>query len=221
MNRARYIALALVAIAMLVVPMMPLFVSQADARTDFTWDMFAVRRDCSTCVVEMQLGDGPRVRMSWGQRPPSPPPLPPSAADLDDPSELPEIEARYASALQAFEIELAAFDARGRGPIMLRPDLPQAQGPPLNFRSPAQIARMRTRGRLDRLGRDICTELEAVFGEALDGSDELPSWARIVAEVWDEEGRDLRIYADCQCQYNQGPVELVGDRERNLCEGGQ
>ena len=218
MARARYIALGLVALAMMVVPLMPFFVSQADARTDFTWDMFAVRRDCSTCIIEMQLGDGPRVRMSWGQRPPTPPPLPPDASDLDNPSDLPEIEARYASALQAFELELETYDERGRGPLMLRPELPRAQGPPLNFRSPAQIARMRTRGRLTRLGGEICDELESVFVEALDGSETLPRWAALVAEVWDDEGRELRVFADCQCTYNRGPVELVGDRDVDLCE---
>lgn len=219
MARARYILLGIAAALMLGVPLMPFFVSQADARTDFTWDMFAVRRDCSTCVIEMQLGDGPRVRMSWGQRPPSPPAAPPAA--FDDPADEAEYMQWYESAQQAFEIELAAFDARGRGPLMMRPELPQAQGPPLNFRSPAQIARMRTRGRLERLGRDICGELEAVFGEALDGGEDLPSWARIVADVWVEEGRDLRVYADCQCQYNRGPVERVGDRDVNLCEAGR
>jgi hypothetical protein len=77
---------------------------------------------------------------------------------------------------------------------------------------------MRTRGRLERLGEDICDELEAIFEEALEGNEALPAWAYVVADVWVEEGRDLRVFADCQCQYNRGPVEQVGDRDVDLCE---
>jgi hypothetical protein len=40
---------------------------EAEVRTDFTWDMFAVARECEVCVFHYEVG-GERQRLPWGFR---------------------------------------------------------------------------------------------------------------------------------------------------------
>lgn len=48
-----------------VAPMSPFFVEPHAARTDFSWDMFAVRRDCEQCHLTYTLPGQPPQRISW------------------------------------------------------------------------------------------------------------------------------------------------------------
>lgn len=37
----------------------------AEVRTDFSWDMFAVRRDCEVCELRLSHGGQPAARVPW------------------------------------------------------------------------------------------------------------------------------------------------------------
>jgi hypothetical protein len=39
----------------------------AEVRTDFSWDMFAVRRDCEVCELRVSRGGGPAARVPWNR----------------------------------------------------------------------------------------------------------------------------------------------------------
>ena len=51
----------------LTVPLAAIFIHPSEVRTDFSWDMFAVRRDCRECVLmTSQPGQAAR-KVGWGK----------------------------------------------------------------------------------------------------------------------------------------------------------
>ncbi|MEL6182729.1 MAG: hypothetical protein AAFS10_27480 [Myxococcota bacterium] len=59
------LAVGYVAIQM-IVPLSPFVVEQHEARTDFSWDMFAVRRDCERCQLTLSTNGSPPQKIPWG-----------------------------------------------------------------------------------------------------------------------------------------------------------
>jgi hypothetical protein len=59
-------AAAFVAVQLLV-PLWPTFVHPSQTRTDFSWDMFATRRDCSPCQLLESVDGGPVQKIGWGR----------------------------------------------------------------------------------------------------------------------------------------------------------
>lgn len=67
LDTVRHVAAACFVVTTGLFPVTSAFVHEADDRTDFTWDMFAIRRDCSACLYHYEVGDQ-RQRISWGYR---------------------------------------------------------------------------------------------------------------------------------------------------------
>lgn len=59
-------AVTFVAIQFLI-PIWPTFVHPSKVRTDFSWDMFANRRDCKPCVLRESFAGGPERKIGWGR----------------------------------------------------------------------------------------------------------------------------------------------------------
>lgn len=172
-----------------------------ERRTDFTWDMFAVRRDCAECEISYVVGDGPAQRVSWGLRAPRLGVIEESGGVLE------------ARDIDGMTIDaLGAFEAHGRGVLLAHPDRPA-----LNVRAGPQVARLKTTRRLGIVGAELCAALEDLYLEALDGG-LTPRWAHAEAAEWERSGRRLSVYAVCECGYNGGETIEVIDPALDLCE---
>jgi len=187
-----------------VYPLWALLAPDHVRRTDFTWDMFAVRRDCSVCQVDYVVGERPLQRVSWGLRAPRlrviGSPIPPRRA-----LEAPDIDRASIDALEAWE-------GCAQGVLCLHPERPA-----FNLRAPPQVARMRTSQRLVWLGGALCDTLEETFESALGGNVSLPAWAQRDARAWESSGRSLQVRATCTCAYNGAPAVDLVDSTRDLC----
>lgn len=193
------------------VPIRALVGEGHESRTDFTWDMFAVRRDCSECTVWYVIGDGEQQRVSWGLRSPALPPIVVQGRSADSAPPLlerlwngPDIDSAH---IEAFE----NFETYGAGALMAHPSMPA-----VNVRAAPQVARLKSTTRLERLGADLCVSLEQQFESALAG-EPVVDWVRRDAQRWEAAGRVLRVEASCRCAYNNAPEIDVIDPEQNLC----
>jgi len=65
-NLVLALALAFVCVQ-LAVPLAPFFIHPSEARTDFSWDMFAVRRDCRQCNLMVSHPNSGARRYGWGK----------------------------------------------------------------------------------------------------------------------------------------------------------
>lgn len=65
-TRALLLFAALFLALQLAMPLRALFHHPADTRTDFSWDMFASRRDCGQCRLIYTRNDKKRRKASWG-----------------------------------------------------------------------------------------------------------------------------------------------------------
>ncbi len=185
----------------------PLWAVVADdhvTSTDFTWDMFAVRRDCSECDVYYAVAGGQKQRISWGLRSPALTPIDPAGAAWWN---APDLDSAQVRAYEQFELG-------GRGALLAHPSMPA-----LNVRAAPQVARLKSRNRLERVGADVCHDLEVLFEDSLAG-ESVPDWARRDAGVWFRSGRQLSVTATCSCAYNNAPDIALVDPEQNLCAGG-
>ncbi|MCB9530948.1 MAG: hypothetical protein H6698_00890 [Myxococcales bacterium] len=191
-------------------PLTALAVPDSEARTDFTWDMFAVRRDCSPCRIWVGIGDDPPQQFSWGLAAPSIDAIRPGAPRglggwLEAAVSPPRIDLE---AQAAFE----RFDALGRGALLVHPDRAA-----LNVRAAPQVGRLRTRGRLRALGAELCEDFGDLYREVSSGEGSAPEWARQGAARWRVQHERLHVSAECTCRYNDGPAIVVADRADDLC----
>ncbi|MBH23991.1 MAG: hypothetical protein CMH57_05990 [Myxococcales bacterium] len=53
-------------VVQMALPVSPFLVEQHVARTDFSWDMFAVRRDCERCYLTLSTNGSQAQRIPWG-----------------------------------------------------------------------------------------------------------------------------------------------------------
>ncbi len=99
------------------VPLTPLVSHPSEVRTDFSWDMFAVRRKCTQCKIMIQQPGRVPYKLNWGRL----------------------------------------------------------------YRSSFHVARSRNRQRLPLLAREVCRREQA-------------------------KGRDVKVFVDCKCRYNNLPT---------------
>jgi hypothetical protein len=210
-----------------VLPVWALVVPSHQIRTDFTWDMFAVRRDCSPCQLFYTIGDGEPERVSWGLRAPSlvVAPHPGFFSGLTvTPLERNQLEPRgfwdslvNAPALDPRSVaSRASFDDLGIGALLF---YPSAGGNPgrfaLNVRAAPQVARLKSHNRLTMIGERACSEIEDAFSTALDdGGDR---WLVRQAQRWDSAGRRLTVHGLCECSYNGAEAVAVIEEGEDLC----
>ena len=53
-------------VVQLILPLSPFLVEPHTSRTDFSWDMFAVRRDCERCMLTQSVNGSPAKKIGWG-----------------------------------------------------------------------------------------------------------------------------------------------------------
>lgn len=214
-----------------VVPVWALVTPGHHTRTDFTWDMFAVRRDCSPCQLYYSIGDDEPERLSWGLRSPplriaSPPGF--YRGLTTAPAERGSVAPRglldtlfNAPKLHGPSIvERSEFDALGVGTILVYPGSGNAAGRfALNVRAAPQVARLKSTRRLEMVGETACDEIEEVLASALDAPSE-NRWVRHVADRWERAGRTLTVHGVCECSYNGAPAIAVIDEDEDLCARG-
>ena len=174
--------------AMLLYPARAAVVPEGSTRTDFTWDMFAVRRDCGVCTLDYAVEGAPVRPISWGLR--APQPVRDGGLDPDR--------------MEAWRM----FGGYGRGALLAHPTRPA-----VNVRATPQVARLKTADRLPVLAEGLCEGLVTTFGEALEQTHDAPGWARRDAALWRNGEAALSVGVSCACSYNDGPtVELASSR---------
>lgn len=205
MQSLRRAILAAFVVVQGLLPMWAIVDSGPARRTDFTWDMFAVRRECDPCELQYRVGEGEWQRISWGLRAPR-------LQLVGEPE--PALELFAAPALEPSSVaRLERFDGQGRGALHTAGTLPA-----VNVRAAPQVARLKTTTRLRRLGRELCAELGALYEEVEAGGDG-PRWAARDARRWHAAGRRLEVRAVCECAHNARPAIEVIDPEEDLCGG--
>lgn len=192
MTRDRIIGIVFVLtlLVQLLVPARALLVREGGVRTDFTWDMFAIRRDCETCEIVYSIGDREEQRVSWGLRAPNP------IVDR-------EID-------ESRRAEWERFGAGSRGAL-----LAHEARPAINVRATPQVARLKTADRLPRVALELCESLRTTLAEARRSPQRAaqgtprptPQWARRAARGAGE----VRVRVRCECRYNNGPLVTLSD----------
>ena len=213
-----------------VLPVWALVMPSHQVRTDFTWDMFAVRRDCAPCQLYYTVGDAEPERISWGLRAPplltDPAPGYFSALTMT-PLERDEREPRgfWDTILNAPDVHpdsigaREAFDDLGIGALLFYPSGRNGAGRfALNVRAAPQVARLKSESRLTMIGERACGEIEDAFLDALTA--EAPDrWLVRQAQRWESSGRRLTVQGVCECAYNNSEPVAVIEEGADLCGG--
>lgn len=209
-------------------PIWALVVPGHRARTDFTWDMFAVRRDCSPCDLGYTIGDQAPGRVSWGLRAPALllDPRPGFFAGLTStPAARGGAAPRglwdtlwNAPAIHSDSVAARAeFDEYGGGFLLIYPSSSRSPGMfSLNTRAAPQVARLKSAHRMAMVGDGVCSEMVAAFESAL-GDPGADPWLASQAEAWEMSGRRLSVHGVCECSYNGGEPVPVVEPGANLC----
>ncbi len=213
-----------------IVPVWALVVPGHSARTDFTWDMFAVRRDCSPCEIGYTIGDQQPGRVSWGLRAP-PLLLDPRPGFFSGLTTTPQERGGAvprglwdtlwnAPAFHQDSVDAREdFDQLGGNFLLVYPSSTRSAGMfSLNTRAAPQVARLKSEQRMRMMGEEVCAEMTEAFESAL--QDPIADrWLRRQAETWELSGRRLRVHAVCECAYNGGDPIPVVEPGADLCGG--